>query len=188
MEKVLKVRKPSMRKKVLMTTFMVSFLLIPFLIHAEVYKWIDDKGTIHFTDDYSNIPEKYLPSAEPQKSPQESPKESSAPIPKEKSAPVLASKSPEPLVDATPRLFSGVISTVDAGMIVVTGEGNDMVFLISGDTKIVTDEGKEVPFDGLKAEMSVTVEYERNGDEIHALSVRISNMSKGVATRQKGHK
>jgi len=33
--------------------------MIPFLVHAEVYKWIDDKGTVHFTDDYGNIPSSY---------------------------------------------------------------------------------------------------------------------------------
>ena len=33
--------------------------MIPFLVHAEVYKWIDEKGTIHFTDDESNIPSSY---------------------------------------------------------------------------------------------------------------------------------
>ncbi len=27
--------------------------------HAEIYKWVDEKGTIHFTEDPSKIPEKY---------------------------------------------------------------------------------------------------------------------------------
>jgi hypothetical protein len=49
----------SMRRKLLITALTIGFLIIPFLIHAEVYKWIDDKGTIHFTDDYSNIPSPY---------------------------------------------------------------------------------------------------------------------------------
>jgi hypothetical protein len=31
---------------------------------AEVYKWVDDKGNIHFTDDSLQIPEKYRPSSE----------------------------------------------------------------------------------------------------------------------------
>jgi hypothetical protein len=40
-----------------------------FLAHAEVYKWVDEKGTVHFTDDYSKIPEKYRgqPEREPSK-------------------------------------------------------------------------------------------------------------------------
>ena len=28
-------------------------------IHAEIYQWVDEKGTIHFTEDYGAIPEKY---------------------------------------------------------------------------------------------------------------------------------
>jgi len=27
--------------------------------HAEIYKWVDEKGTIHFTEDPATIPEKY---------------------------------------------------------------------------------------------------------------------------------
>src|SRR4030042_6951658 len=48
-----------MRKMVFMVGLTIGFLMIPFSIHAEVYKWIDDKGTIHFTVDYSNIPSPY---------------------------------------------------------------------------------------------------------------------------------
>jgi hypothetical protein len=48
-----------MAKRVFIAAFTVGFLMIPFLVHAEVYKWIDDKGTIHFTDDESNIPSSY---------------------------------------------------------------------------------------------------------------------------------
>lgn len=48
-----------MGKKVFIAAFTIGFLMIPFLIHAEVYKWIDAKGTTHFTDDESNIPSSY---------------------------------------------------------------------------------------------------------------------------------
>lgn len=34
-------------------------VLISRPIHAEIYKWIDEKGTVHFTQDPSTIPEKY---------------------------------------------------------------------------------------------------------------------------------
>jgi hypothetical protein len=44
---------------VFMAGLTIGFLIIPFSIHAEVYKWIDDKGTTHFTDDESNIPSSY---------------------------------------------------------------------------------------------------------------------------------
>jgi len=36
-----------------------SFWLIFQTGHAEIYKWVDEKGTVHFTHDPSNIPEKY---------------------------------------------------------------------------------------------------------------------------------
>ena len=54
-----------------------AFLLIILLVivgspaYAEVYKWVDEKGTVHFTDDLSKIPEKYRPDAQSQKTPQE---------------------------------------------------------------------------------------------------------------------
>jgi len=39
----------------------IALLMTPFSVSAQVYKWIDDKGDVHFTDDYSSIPEKYRP-------------------------------------------------------------------------------------------------------------------------------
>lgn len=34
------------------------FLLSP-VTHAEIYKWVDEKGGVHFTEDPTTIPEKY---------------------------------------------------------------------------------------------------------------------------------
>jgi uncharacterized protein YfcZ (UPF0381/DUF406 family) len=48
-----------MLKTILIVVLTIGFLMIPFSIHAEVYQWTDDKGTIHFTDDYSNVPSSY---------------------------------------------------------------------------------------------------------------------------------
>ena len=49
-----------MKKYLLMLLITIfSLIIIPISVHAEVYKWVDEKGTIHFTDDYSTIPEKY---------------------------------------------------------------------------------------------------------------------------------
>jgi len=31
---------------------------------AQIYKWVDEKGVVHFTDDIMQIPEKYRPSTE----------------------------------------------------------------------------------------------------------------------------
>jgi chromosome segregation ATPase len=35
------------------------FLFTATLSHAQVYKWVDEKGIVHFTDDITQIPEKY---------------------------------------------------------------------------------------------------------------------------------
>ena len=53
--------------------------IFPFTGYGEMYKWVDEKGTIHFTDDVSNIPEKYRQDLETR----EPPKETSAPQPQE---------------------------------------------------------------------------------------------------------
>jgi clan AA aspartic protease (TIGR02281 family) len=39
-------------------------IIFPFTGYGEMYKWVDEKGTLHFTDDLSNIPEKYRQGAE----------------------------------------------------------------------------------------------------------------------------
>ncbi len=176
----------AMARTALVFTLAIGFLVIPFLIHAEVHKWRDDKGDVHFTDDYSTIPEKYLPSVETQSFPKVSapPSAEGKPTP----PPALPPKKSEPSAHATPRLFSGVISTVGAGTMVVIGEGGDMVFLVSEDTKIATGEGKNAPLTELKAEMSVTVEYVKDGNDNRALSIIVSTMPKGVPTRQKAPK
>ncbi len=56
------------------------FLLVILLVmvvspaaYADMYKWVDEKGTVHFTDDVSKIPEKYRPDAQLQKMPREFP-------------------------------------------------------------------------------------------------------------------
>jgi len=167
-----------MRNKVLIATFIISFLMIPFLTHAEVYKWVDDKGTIHFTDDYSNIPEKYLPLAEVQESPEEGP----APISKEKVAPVPAPRRSESPELETPRLFSGLISGVDNSerSIAVTADGREMVFAVSEETIIRTDTGKRLPFSELRNGGPVMIEYIEKGGELQARSVTVSILEAGA--------
>ena len=55
-----------MRRKAI--SLAILTLLVPVLMlssaAAEVFKWVDDKGTIHFTEDESAIPEKYREQAE----------------------------------------------------------------------------------------------------------------------------
>jgi clan AA aspartic protease (TIGR02281 family) len=51
--------------------FMVPLVIILAVLvsssYGEMYKWVDEKGTVHFTDDLSNIPEKYREDAETRK-------------------------------------------------------------------------------------------------------------------------
>ena len=42
----------------------LSIFLISQLSFAEIYKWVDEKGEVHFTDDLTQVPEKYRPKAE----------------------------------------------------------------------------------------------------------------------------
>ena len=44
---------------VIIITILLGLLLIFQIAHAEIYKWVDEKGTVHFTEDPSTIPEKY---------------------------------------------------------------------------------------------------------------------------------
>jgi len=44
--------------------FITFFLPAPFLFSGDIYRWTDESGTVHFTDDVSKIPEKFLKEAE----------------------------------------------------------------------------------------------------------------------------
>jgi Skp family chaperone for outer membrane proteins len=37
----------------------ICFLVFLTAAHAEIFKWVDEKGTVHFTEDSATIPEKY---------------------------------------------------------------------------------------------------------------------------------
>ena len=75
---------------ILLCIALLAILILPG--YAEMYKWVDDKGTVHFTDDLSTIPEKYREDAETRKPS----KEISTSQPKEKPKPFLPAKSAEP--------------------------------------------------------------------------------------------
>jgi hypothetical protein len=167
----------TMKKTVLIAALTMSLLMIPFLVHAEVYKWVDEKGTVHFTDDNSRIPEKYGQQVE-KRSFSEDPK----PITEEKKTESKTAGIPfsSSGMGETPLLFSGLISTVGSGTIVVKGEGKDMVFLISEDTGIKTDYGQNVSFSELKNGRPVTIEYIKKGDDNHARSVTVSILQAGT--------
>ena len=49
---------------VILMTIIFSLLFISQLSHAEIYKWVDEKGTVHFTEDPATIPERYRDQAQ----------------------------------------------------------------------------------------------------------------------------
>jgi hypothetical protein len=173
-----------MQKTVLIPALAIGLLMIPFLVHAEVYKWVDEKGTVHFTDDNSRIPEKYGQQVERRYLP-----EDSKPMTEEKKTESKTAGIPlsSPVMQDTPLLFSGMISTVGAGTIVVTGEGKDMVFLVSEDTSIKTDYGQKISFSELKNGRPVTIEYIKEGGDNHARSVTVSILLAGTTNAVEGN-
>jgi clan AA aspartic protease (TIGR02281 family) len=62
---------------------LVILILFVTPCYGEMYKWVDEKGTLHFADDLSKVPEKYRSDAEMRKAPQEM-KEVSVPEAREK--------------------------------------------------------------------------------------------------------
>jgi len=55
----------NMRRLLIYFGLLSLLLLIPlFLWSGEVYKWVDEKGTVHLTDDPIKIPEKHRPQTE----------------------------------------------------------------------------------------------------------------------------
>ena len=85
------------------------------------------------------------------------------------------------LAQDLPRIFSGRIQTVDGASrtIAVMSREKEMAFRISGDTTIKSDYGEKMAFGELKITMSVAVEYMKEGDDIHPLSIKVSTMPKG---------
>jgi len=112
--------------------------------YAEMYKWVDEKGTVHFTDDPSNIPEKYRQDAESRKPS----KEISAPQPQEKPKPSLPQKVSEPegiIVDLFRKgelLFAEVIlnSRVRRYFIVDTGSSFTLINRVTANELGIRDD------------------------------------------------
>jgi hypothetical protein len=70
----------------------ISFILLTGLLFSsalaltqEIYQWVDEKGTVHFTDDPGVIPEKYQDQTQKRKTPAQPP--SSIKSPKDKPVP-----------------------------------------------------------------------------------------------------
>jgi len=58
------------------TPVLIIIIILGILVassYGEMYRWVDEKGTVYFTDDLSKIPEKYREGVETRKSPKETP-------------------------------------------------------------------------------------------------------------------
>jgi len=86
---LIKARGLEMNKTFFLLTILIA-LALP--ASAEMYKWVDGKGTVHFTDDISSIPEKYREEVEERKAPKGTPNQEV----REKPAPPPAQKTSEP--------------------------------------------------------------------------------------------
>ncbi|MBI1922584.1 MAG: DUF4124 domain-containing protein [Geobacter sp.] len=45
--------------KVRMFICLILLVSLPALVQAEIYRWVDNRGTVHYTDNLGNIPAKY---------------------------------------------------------------------------------------------------------------------------------
>jgi len=165
-----------MIRRIVIAISIILCFMIPCIVHAEVYKWIDEKGTLHFTDDESTIPDKYRQQAE------------KVILPEGSKFIEGGSQTNRPAEDTIPGSlgqdislwFNGVINTVGTGQISVTGEGKDMVFLMTQDTKIQTGDEKSVSASELKYGRPVTIEYVKKDEENVARTVRVTILQEKV--------
>jgi hypothetical protein len=80
-------------KRTMLFILLVGMIILPFVAGGqETYQWVDEKGTVHFTDDVSQIPEKYQDQVKKKKIPDEPAPSSSikSPPDKARSAPDAA--------------------------------------------------------------------------------------------------
>ncbi len=179
-----------MREKGFMVVLYVilALLMIPFSVRAEIYKWVDEKGGIHFTDDHSTIPEKYNEKMERRSLPEDSKPTA------ERTQPAEEKKSESKGYGTWGAseillLFSGLISQVgDPGRsLAVTAGEKEMVFTVFEDTTIKTDSGQNVSFDGLKNGMSATIEYVKEGHINRARSIKVALLLAGTPNTAQGN-
>jgi hypothetical protein len=57
------IRREDRQMKFLITLAVISVLLPGNGLSGEVYKWVDEKGTVNLTDDLENIPERFMEQA-----------------------------------------------------------------------------------------------------------------------------
>jgi hypothetical protein len=78
-----------------MLFILVGMITLPFVAGGqEIYQWVDEKGTVHFTDDLGKIPEKYQDQMKERKTSPEP-----APSPSPSTRPPQSKAPPEPSVE-----------------------------------------------------------------------------------------
>ena len=60
------------RVRVILLIILFGLLLIFPFAYAEVFKWVDEKGVVHFTEDWEQIPEKYRDQVKRREMPEDS--------------------------------------------------------------------------------------------------------------------
>jgi hypothetical protein len=87
-------------KKMGFSIFMGLILCCSLAFGQEVYRWVDEKGTVHFTDDLGQVPEKYRKKIQKEISPKEPaptpPAPPSTPLPKRGEAVKESGQMPSP--------------------------------------------------------------------------------------------
>lgn len=82
-----------MRRAVLL--LYLAFTLTPVMANGqEIYRWVDEKGTIHFADDFTLVPEKYRDQVQKRK-----PSEKPSPLP---TRPPIGPEATGPTTESTP--------------------------------------------------------------------------------------
>jgi hypothetical protein len=84
-----------------MLFILVAMITLPFVAGSqEIYQWVDEKGTVHFTDDISQIPERYQDQVKKKKIPPEpAPAPSPSPSPSPSVRPPQSKAPPAPAAE-----------------------------------------------------------------------------------------
>ena len=83
-------------KRTMLFILLVGMITLPFVAGGqETYQWVDEKGTVHFTDDVGKIPEKYQDQVKKKESPRE-PAPAPTPTPPSSSRPPVGKPLPPP--------------------------------------------------------------------------------------------
>jgi hypothetical protein len=87
----------------------------------------------------------------------------------------VPSPTPEKTNPARMEKYAGTVERVDEAVktIVVKGKKDTLTFVVDDKTKIIRG-GKDMPFADVKKEMSVAVDYKKEGDLMVAASIRIA--------------